>query len=300
MNNIITLEPENGFVETPQVKYIIEKALTYINAGYPVHFCGPAGTGKTTLAMHLAYKIGQSVVIMYGDDEYGSKDLVGGEYGYKHKKLVDRFISRVVKTEEESRTLWIDNRLTEAVKDGLTLIYDEFNRSRPEANNALLSVLEEGLLSLPAQDSEERYIKVHPQFKAIFTSNPQEYAGVHKTQDALRDRMLTIELDYYDEETEFHITKSRAGVNSQEAKAIVKMVRSFRAIRDGKFHPTIRACIAIGKVAKLRQAKVSRKDGIFRDTCIDILTSSINGYSEHRTLRQKGIGIINKLIDKYC
>jgi len=39
-------------------------------------------------------------------------------------------------------TLWVDNRLTTACANGNTLIYDEFNRSRPEANNALLSVLE--------------------------------------------------------------------------------------------------------------------------------------------------------------
>ena len=29
----------------------------------------------------------------------------------------------------------------------------------------------------------------------IFTSNPEEYAGVHKTQDALLDRMITIAVE---------------------------------------------------------------------------------------------------------
>ena len=298
MDTVIKLEPEKGFVETKQVKYIIEKALSYLRAGYPVHFSGPAGAGKTTLAMHLACKIDRPLVLIYGDDEYGSKDLVGGEYGYRHKKVVDRFISRVLKTEEEGRTLWVDNRLTQACRDGHTLIYDEFNRSKPEANNTLLSILEEGILTLPGTGDEESYIKVHPEFKAIFTSNPEEYAGVHKTQDALRDRMLTIELDYYDEETELLITRAKSDVNLQEANTIVRLVRGLR--RSNLCRPTVRACIAISKIAKLRNAKVNHRDNVFRDIAIDVLTSSIDGKISHRATRKKVITTINWLIKKYC
>lgn len=298
MDTVIKLEPEKGFVETKQVKYIIERALSYLSAGYAVHFSGPAGAGKTTLAMHLACKIDRPLVLIYGDDEYGSKDLVGGQYGYRHKKVVDRFISRVLKTEEEGRTLWVDNRLTQACRDGHTLIYDEFNRSKPEANNTLLSILEEGILTLPGTGDEESYIKVHPEFKAIFTSNPEEYAGVHKTQDALRDRMLTIELDYYDEETELLITKAKSDLNTHEANTIVSIVRELR--KKSLARPTVRACIAIGKVIKLRQAKVNRRDSIFRDICIDVLTSSIDGNISHKEMRKKVIVSINKLIKRYC
>lgn len=300
MDSIIRLEPEKGFVETPHVKNIITKAKSYLDAGYPVHFSGPAGTGKTTLAMHLAYKRGQPVVLIYGDDEYGSKDLVGGEYGYRHKKVVDRFVSRVLKTEEEGKTLWVDNRLTQACRDGHTLIYDEFNRSRPEANNALLSVLEEGILTFPGNSYEDNYLKVHPDFKAIFTSNPREYAGVHKTQDALRDRMLTIDLDFYDEETEILITKSKAGVKEKEAERIVKVVRGLRRVDRGNFTPTVRACIALGRIVKLRKARVSYRDKIFKDTCIDVLTSGINGCVSHKVMRKKAITSIKELMRRYC
>lgn len=300
MDSVIRLEPEEGFVETAQVKHIISRAISYIEAGYAIHFSGPAGTGKTTLAMHLAYKINRPVMLMYGDDEYGSSDLIGAEYGYRQKKIVDRFVSRVLKIEEEGKSLWVDNRITQACREGHTLIYDEFNRSKPEANNALLSILEEGILTLPGTGGSDTYIKVHPDFKAIFTSNPQEYAGVHKTQDALRDRMITIELDYYDEETEILVTKSRAGIKEDDAESIVKVVRDLRKVNNGLFHPTVRACIAVGKVVKLRNAKVNYRDKIFRDICIDVLTSGINGNVSHKIIRGKAINAINKLMKRYC
>ncbi|MBU3895792.1 gas vesicle protein GvpN, partial [Patescibacteria group bacterium] len=199
---VIAPEPTEGFVETSEIKDITERALSYLKAGFPVHLSGPTGTGKTTLATHLGYQLNRPVMLLFGDDEFATSDLVGGSFGYRKRKVIDNFIHSVLKTEEDVAQRWLVNRLTTAVKEGFTLIYDEFNRSRPEANNALLSVLEEGILTLPTAAEEEGYIKAHPDFRAIFTSNPEEYAGVHKTQDALLDRMVTLHLDYFDEDTE--------------------------------------------------------------------------------------------------
>ena len=145
------IEPEASgeFVCTPYVQELTDRALAYLEVGYPVHFVGPAGTGKTTLAFHVAAKLGRPVSLIHGDDEFGSSDLVGRDGGYRKKKLIDNFIHSVLKTEEEVKTLWVDQRLTTACQDGYTLIYDEFSRSRPEANNALLSILAEKVLNLP-------------------------------------------------------------------------------------------------------------------------------------------------------
>ena len=134
--------------------------------------------------------------------------------------MIDNFIHSVVKTEETMRTLWTDNRLTTACRYGHVLIYDEFTRSRPEANNVLLSVLGERLLNLPKiSHGGDGYLEVHPAFRAIFTSNPQEYAGVHKSQDALLDRLITIYMDHYDRETEVAITASSGGVSRGDGGA---------------------------------------------------------------------------------
>jgi hypothetical protein len=44
----VALEPGHGFVGTPTIAAITERALTYLGIGCAVHLSGPAGTGKTT------------------------------------------------------------------------------------------------------------------------------------------------------------------------------------------------------------------------------------------------------------
>lgn len=270
------LEPSAlpDFVETNYVKDLTDRALMFIGAGFPVHLRGPSGTGKTTLAMHLASRITRPVVMIHGDEEFTTSDLVGGEHGYRKRKVVDRFISRVLKTEEDMVKRWVDDRLTIACKHGFTLVYDEFTRSRPEANNILLSILQEKMMDLPAaRDGEEPYLKVHPDFTAIFTSNPEEYAGVHRSQDALRDRMITMDLDYFDYETEVAVTQAKSKLSRPNVEMIVNIVRSLRESGKCEFAPTVRGCIMIAKTLKVQKLTPARANKVFTQMCQDILAS---------------------------
>ena len=268
---VLRLEPREDFVITPLIESICGRSLAYLEAGYPVHLSGPAGTGKTTLAMHIAGNLGRPVMIVYGDEEFGSSDLLGSDKGVVSKRLVDNFIHSVLKTEESVKSVWVDQRLTAACKKGYTLVYDEFSRSHAEANNVLLSVLEEGLLALPESTHGESYIPVHPEFRAIFTSNPDEYAGVYTPQSALLDRMITIKLGFYDVETEIAIVAAKSGLPPRDAGKIVEIVRSIREEADVITQPTIRASIMIGQVLQCRQGRVKLDDPIFVETCLDIL-----------------------------
>ena len=153
---------------------MIERAFAYLEAGYPINLSGPAGTGKTTLALHVAAKFGRPVMLIHGDDEFGSSDLVGNDIGYRKNRLVDQYVHSVLKEEETMRTLWVDNRLTTACRYGHTLVYDEFTRSRPEANNVLLSVLGEEILNLPKlRYAGEGYLKVRSRLPGDFHLEPR-------------------------------------------------------------------------------------------------------------------------------
>ena len=266
-------EAGEGFVLTPYVNELAERALTYLEAGYAVHFSGPAGIGKTTLAFHVAAKLGRPVSLIHGDDEFGSSDLIGRESGVRRHRLVDNYLHNVLKTEEEVNSVWADNRLTTACQNGDTLIYDEFTRSRPEANNALLSILSERILNIPKmRNAGQGYMNVHEDFRAIFTSNPEEYAGTHKTQDALMDRMITIKMGHYDRETEVGITVAKTGIDRADAANIVDLVRELRNVGVNKHRPTIRACIAIARVLSIRGAHARSDDAVFQWATRDVLS----------------------------
>lgn len=265
-------EPSDEFVVTPHIQDLTERALAYLDVGYAVHFAGPAGTGKTTLAFHVAAQRGRPVILIHGDDEFSSSDLVGKDTGYRKSKLIDNYIHSVLKTEENVNTVWMDNRLTMACQNGCTLVYDEFNRSRPEANNALLSVLEERILNVPSlRRTGEGYVEVHPEFRAIFTSNPEEYAGVHKTQDALMDRLITIAIGNFDRETEVQVTMAKSGIGSEDAGILVDVVRELRGVGVSNHRPTVRACIAMAKILVHRHARARLDDPVFRWVYRDVL-----------------------------
>jgi len=295
------LEPKStsDFVETPYVKDITNRSLAYMKAGFPVHFRGPSGTGKTTMAMHLASKIGRPVVIIHGDAEFKTSDLVGNESGYKFRKLDDRFIHSVHKLEEDMEKKWVDNRLTIAVKNGFTLIYDEFTRSRAEANNILLPILQEKMMTTSASANENHYMKVHPEFRAIFTSNPEEYAGVNRTQDALRDRMVTMDLDHFDYDTELNIAMAKSNLSLMETEMIVKVVRGLRESGKTEFDPTVRGSIMIAKTLATLNSSPSKDNEMFRLICQDILTSETSRVGS-KTNQEKVKVIVNELIDKNC
>jgi gas vesicle protein GvpN len=300
MTTVLEPSPLPDFVETKHIKDVTNRALSYIKAGFPVHFRGISGSGKTTLAMHVASKLGRPVVMIHGDEEFTTSDLVGGEHGYRFKKVVDRFVSRVLKFEEDMVKRWVDNRLTVACKYGFTLIYDEFTRSRPEANNILLSILSEKVMDMPVgRGGEDPYLRVDPNFTAIFTSNPEEYAGVHRSQDALRDRMITMDLDYFDYETEVAITQKKSRLSKKDSEKVVNIVRALRESGKCEFAPTIRGCIMIAKTLKVQDFTPAKANGAFTQICQDILASETSRVGS-KTNQNKVKEIVKELVEKHA
>lgn len=275
MSTVLQARPRR-FVSTPAVDRVATRALRYLQSGFSVHLRGPAGTGKTTLALHLADLLTRPIMLVFGDDEFKTSDLIGNQTGYTRKKVVDNFIHSVVKVEDELRQNWVDSRLTLACREGFTLVYDEFNRSRPEVNNVLLSALEEKILVLPPSGNRPEYIRVDPHFRAIFTSNPEEYCGVHSTQDALMDRMITINMPEPDELTQQEILVQKTEIDRESALFIVRLVKAFRAQTKTEKSSGLRAGIAIAKVCHEHNIPVMAEEADFREICMDVLLSRTN------------------------
>jgi len=266
-----------NFVETEQVKKLKDRVKLWVKVGYAPHIVGPTGCGKTTIAMHVARELGRPMVWINGDEQMTTTDLIGGYSEMEAESVRDKYVHNVMLAKDRTKYMWVDNPLTLACKYGYTLVYNEFSRAKPEANNVLLSVLEEHILELPTMFGEERYNKVHPDFNVIFTSNSIEYAGVHRPQDALLDRMVDIYMDYYDFDTEVKIVQVHTGISLSEAKKVVEAVRILREKLPEPHKPGTRAEIMICQGLKAMDG-YSKND--LEQIYLDVLATKIGSPKE--------------------
>lgn len=272
---------EQPFIETEAVEQVRTRMERWLDVGRPVHVIGPTGSGKTSVAMHVARERDRPVIWINGDAELTTSDLVG-EYAEEERiSERDQYIHNVFKSKDIIRDRWVDNPLTLAVQEGATLVYNEFSRTKPVANNVLLSVFEEGVLELPGKRGESRYVDVHPEFQAILTSNSVEYAGVHEPQDALLDRLIGIYMNFYDLETEIKIVQAHVeALDNTEIEQLVRIMRELRETLD----------ITVGTRAAIMAAEgATTVDSLDAATvaeiCTDVLASKVGQRSDVRKLR---------------
>ncbi|MCA0170426.1 gas vesicle protein GvpN [Bacillus sp. RAR_GA_16] len=273
---------KRALIQDDETKELLSRSLQYLKAGYPVHYIGPSGAGKTSLALALAKKRNRPVMLIHGNHELNNKDLIGDFTGYTSKKVVDQYVRSVYKKDESVTETWRDGRLLEAVKNGYTLVYDEFTRSQPTTNNLFLSILEEGVLPLYGSKLTEPFIRVHPAFSVIFTSNPAEYAGVYQTQDALLDRLITINVDYKDAEREALIVSEKANLVMPEARAVTNLISVLRSHCSTGQGPSLRASIMIATLAIDSDIPIDGENADFQRLCLDITAHTMSECMEEK------------------
>ena len=268
----------DSFVESPETEAVTRRVERWLSVDRPVHIVGPTGCGKTALAMRAATERDRPVVWINGDADLETKDLVGDYAEQERVSIRDNYVHNVTKNTDIVRDRWVDNPLTVAVREGATLVYNEFSRTKPAANNALLSVFEEGVLELPGQRGDDRIVEVHPEFRAVLTSNGTEYAGVHRPQDALLDRLVGVYMDYYSAETEVKIVSSHVPAAPDDlAERCVDLVRTVRAEFDWTLG-TRSAIIAAEGLMTVPAAE--RDDSVFVEVMTDVLASKVSDREE--------------------
>ncbi len=260
------------YVVTNYIKNIANRAIMYMNSGYPVHLRGLAGVGKTSLALHIAKKINRPILLICGSEEINNENLIGSYSGLKKYFVEDNFITTVYKKEELIRKSWNDGRLLTACKEGHTVIYDEFTRTPPEINNVFLSILEEKIVDIPYANNNT-LLKINPEFRIIFTSNPEEYIGVYKSPNALTDRMITIDMLNLDEETERSIITAKSGMNSEDSHKIVLLSKYIKNRYNELEYVSIRGGIMLAKIVISSKIKMVSSNILFRQICKDIYNS---------------------------
>ena len=259
------------FFENEEISALVTRGLFYARAGVPIHFQGAAGLGKTSLALEIAHRLGRPVSVMAGNDWLDVDDLIGKEVGQATSAVVDKYIQRVRRSESHMRYEWEDSILAEAMQNGRTLVYDEFTRSSAKANGILLSVLEESVLISTNQINDRTYLRAHPDFRIILTSNPHDYAGVNATPDALLDRMVTFTLGSYSQETNIGIVTVRTGLDPLTSTRIVRLVHTLLQLPDSPTTCSLRAAILIARIAAMRLRSSGLSDALLVQITADVL-----------------------------
>jgi nitric oxide reductase NorQ protein len=259
------------------------RGIGYLDAGYPLHLRGPSGCGKTTLALRIAATLKRPILLLAGDASLDTGCLARADEAARTRLASGRNICNVINIGNQTDAPGLDRALALACAEGATLVYDAFTRAPAQANMVLLTVLEERLLVLPPgyQGGNQRgsqgdgYASVHPAFRAIFTSNPVDPVACRDVQAALIDRMITIDLDGFDRETEIEIAANRSGLPLIEAACIVDIVRDFRASREYSQRPTLRASVMIARLVAAQGLLVAADDPRFVQVCLDVLASKL-------------------------
>jgi nitric oxide reductase NorQ protein len=288
-----------------EVTALERRVLAYLQAGQPVHLRGPTGSGKTTLALHIAQRLQRPIMLVVGGTKPQEPQRAAETGGRARTAKTHATPTRAATIRTGTKATApitlasLDEALAVACRQGLTLVYDAFDRAAPDANLPLLPVLEEHLLT-PGARAASGGIAVHANFRAIFTSNPQadalERAGAW---EALTDRMITLDLDEFSRGTEIAIVAGRTGLPPKDVARIVDIVRDFRHSNEYAQRPTLRASIMIGGIAAARQLRITAMDADFVQLCLDVLGSKLKPGEDGLPDAQQRQLLI-QLIDHFC
>jgi nitric oxide reductase NorQ protein len=214
---IPTIDPH--FTFNPKLKeYLngIEKlSRRDFAAGKPsakIRLVGPAGCGKTMLAMQFAAKAKRPCVIIDCPTLREAKDLFG------------------FKTADDKGIRWIYSQFVNAIRvPRMVVILDEINRLSPMAMNTFLPMADSrGQTFL---DDTGEFITVAAGVTFFCTMNEgSQFTGTDQMDGAISDRFSDIiEVDYLDEKDESLLLQRKHGLDAARSDKLAMIARTVRA-----------------------------------------------------------------------
>ncbi|ATD30356.1 MoxR family ATPase [Macrococcoides bohemicum] len=158
---------------------IYEDALAMLNLRKNVLLKGPTGSGKTKLAETLSVDMDQKMNSINCSVDLDAESLLG----YK----------TIENIKGESRIVFVDGPVIEAMREGNILYIDEINMAKPETLPILNGVLD--FRRTITNPFTGEVIKAHDNFKVIAAINVG-YVGTLPMNEALKNRFVVLDLHY--------------------------------------------------------------------------------------------------------
>ncbi len=219
------------------------KMLVAVKTGKHVLLEGPVGVGKTLLARSVAKYLSRDFIRVDGDERLTENKLIG--YWDPPMVLKKGYVDEA----------FIPGPLTRAAVSGSVLFINELNRLPESAQNALLPVMDEGIIHIPHLGT----IKAKEGFIIIATQNPEENVGVLKLSEALKDRFVLVKLGYQSREEEIEVVKRHVpDVDSETAEISVDIVRKTREHPKISRGGSLRSSIDLARLASMLDGSENR------------------------------------------
>lgn len=141
---------------------------------------GPTSTGKTSLAVTLAYLADKPLVEFNFNEDTTASSMYWRE---------------TVRTDDQGKrvTMRIPSVLVEAMKQGTWFLGNEINTVEQDLMSVIMQAIDTGELILSGGQRGNEKIKVHPDFRFIGTMN-QDYQGTVELNKAFERRLTLMEL----------------------------------------------------------------------------------------------------------
>lgn len=211
-------EIDTDYVLEPEATSVITYAL---ESNQFVNIVGPTGSGKSTLVEQICARTNRPFIRINGRGDMESMSLLG--------QLVV----------ENGATVWKDGALTEAVKMGATVLFDEYTVVPPEINMSLQWLREHNgklLLSDKPGDIHDKMVIPHKDFRLICADNTRglgdnndKFAGANLQNTAALNRFdITVVHDYMSMAKEKKIISNKFDLPDQTVTMMVKMASLIR------------------------------------------------------------------------
>ena len=199
----------------------------------PVLLKGPTGCGKTRFVEHMAWRLGRPLSKVSPRSKRGGKGNDGIPVPLVtiacHEDLTaSDLVGRYLLEGEETR--WIDGPLTRAVKVGAICYLDEIVEARKDTT-VLIHPLTDHRRQLPIE-KRGLILQAEEGFLLCMSYNPGYQSALKDLKHSIRQRFISLEFDYPDQDAEAKVIEHESGVSADIAQSLARLGKKVRNLKD--------------------------------------------------------------------